>query len=209
MHAELDPRLDVHPEIGEHRPRLADDPAAVLEALVPRRRIAEQTTRVAGAQRAHDHVVHRRRVFEHRDRHGLGLVLGDGAERVGEQPGSELGIDPGPRDNARAEGRARVVARRRLDGGDGVVDVVGVDVAVIVEVALEHLGALGRGQVGHGSSRSLSARSAVRVWSAAASNSSAAAKATVYTSSGAPYLPVAADSPGFGQAHATRSIRPT
>ena len=55
-----------------------------------------------------------------------------------------------------------------------------------VILTFENLGALCRCQVRHGSSRSLSARSAVSVWSAAASNRSTAANATVYTSSGSP-----------------------
>ena len=70
-------------------------------------------------------MVQGRRVLEHRDRHGLRQVLGDGRDGVGEQPGPELGVDPCPRDNTGAEGRARVVARRRFGGRDGGVDVVG------------------------------------------------------------------------------------
>ena len=74
-----------------------------------------------------------------------GLVLGDGGDRVGEQSGAEVGVDPGPGDDAGAEGRARVVTRRRLGGGDGRVDVVGIDMAVVVEVPFEDLGALAPG----------------------------------------------------------------
>ena len=114
------------------------------------------------------------------------MVLGDRVDRVGQQAFPEVGVDPGPGDEAGAEGRARAVTGSRFGGGDRRVDVVGVDVTMVVEVALEDLGALGGCQVAHVCSRSLSPRSAVTVWSAAVPNRSEAAKATVYTNSGSP-----------------------
>ena len=48
----------VDAELGEHAARVADGARAVGQALVPVGRRAEQAARIAGAQRADDHVVH-------------------------------------------------------------------------------------------------------------------------------------------------------
>ena len=154
-------------------------------------------------------MVYRRSVLEDGDRHGLGVVLGDRVDRVRQQAFPELGVDPGPGDDAGAEGQARTITGCGFGGGDRRIDVVRVDVTVVVEMALEDLGALVGCQLAHTCSKSLSPRSAVTVWSAVVPKRSEAAKVTVYTNSGSPYVPVAADSPGLGQAKATRSIRPT
>mgnify|MGYP003286645941 CR=1 FL=1 len=73
--------------------RLADDPAAVFEALVPGGRVAKDAARVARAKGADDHMVHRRRVLQHRERDRLLLVLGHRADGIGQQAGAELAQD--------------------------------------------------------------------------------------------------------------------
>lgn len=54
----------LQPELGEHLPGLTGHPAPVVRRSVPRWRHAQDGPRVAGAQGAHDHVVHLRRVLE-------------------------------------------------------------------------------------------------------------------------------------------------
>ena len=90
-------------EVGEHAARVHDGAGAVGRRLVPDRRQAEHVPRVAGAERADDHVVLLGSIL-----HGDQVVAhaADQAEpadrlgRVGQQRGFELGIDPGLGDDA-------------------------------------------------------------------------------------------------------------
>src|SRR5207302_3180642 len=61
VHAQRDVLGDDSAEFAEHRARLAYHAPAVVLALVPGGRHAKERARIAGAERAHDDVVHFRR----------------------------------------------------------------------------------------------------------------------------------------------------
>ena len=67
-HADLGVLRQRDAEIGEHAARVLHGARAIRRGLVPDRRQAEHFPRVAGAERAHDHVVALRRVL---DRHQM------------------------------------------------------------------------------------------------------------------------------------------
>jgi len=56
--AQLDARIELEPELREHRARLAHHAGSVSEALVPARRRTEERHRIAGAKSANDDVVY-------------------------------------------------------------------------------------------------------------------------------------------------------
>ena len=111
----------------------------------------------------------------------MGMVWRASSEMVDVASASRRALNPGSV-HARAtiwapERGARPVAP--LASGDVVVNGVRVDVAVVVQVPLEHLGPLLRAQLVHdASSRSRSQTSTTTVWSAAAPKRSPAAKDT-------------------------------
>ena len=89
-------------EVGQDAARIHDGARAVRRRLVPDRRQAEHLPRVAGAQRADDDVVHRRRVLDDDDvlaLRALEAELGDRGRAVGEQPGPVVRVGPRPGDD--------------------------------------------------------------------------------------------------------------
>src|SRR6201999_67409 len=96
--------------------RPADDATPEVGRAVPLWRVAQARTRIAGAKRAHDHVVQGRRVFEHMESGeitgcpeagGLQPVDADffaGGHGISQDQFLELGVDPGPRDQMRGRG---------------------------------------------------------------------------------------------------------
>jgi DNA-binding transcriptional MocR family regulator len=109
-------------ELGEHRTRLPHRPRPVGEALVPARRGPEQRHRVAGAERADDHVVRGRGVRHDPQRVGQVAethLLGGGVA-VRQQQVTVLRVGPGAGDHPGA------VHRRgpRVEPGQEVVHLV-------------------------------------------------------------------------------------
>ena len=104
--------VDGHPlrqfgaELGQHGPRLSHGAGAVGPALVPVGRDAQDALGVAGAERADDEVVPLGRVLEDDEvcRPRLDAQLPRRRRRVGQQPGLEGRVGPGPRHQAGAEG---------------------------------------------------------------------------------------------------------
>jgi hypothetical protein len=90
-------------------------------------------------------------------------VFAQYSDRVRNEALAEVRIQPGASDDTGAERGARVVPLCRLGCGDVGVDLLGIDVPVLVETALECLGSLRRSVVRHGISKSLSGRSALTV----------------------------------------------
>src|SRR5262249_26010867 len=124
-------------------------------------------------------VVKRRCIFQNGDWHRQFLVLRQGVHGISNEPGPEAGIGPCPSHDSSTQRRTRAIAGCGLGRDDSGVCIVGVEVASLSEVAFKDLGPLCRGKLAQGSSRSLSPKSAVRVWSAAGPNRSVAANATV------------------------------
>ena len=95
--AKLDVLREIEPELLQHSTRVGNGAGAIREALVPVGRRAEQSPRVAGAERAHDHVVHLLGVRE-RDHDGRWAGVEPELERsgtgVGEESLLELRVDP-------------------------------------------------------------------------------------------------------------------
>ena len=124
------PSGSVDAEIGEHAARIVDRPRAVGRSLVPDRRQAEHLPRIAGAQRADDHVVGLRRVLD-RDQVVADpadmAVFRDRRRGIIEQRLLEGGIGPGLGDDAGAVVRADL----GLVGLDDAVDGRGVDIALL------------------------------------------------------------------------------
>ena len=92
------------PELGQHVARPANRSRAVLGALVPTRWGTEQRERIAGAERAHDQVMHVLRVLDHDEAQDpqrvvpaavpvVALLLQD-LGRVLEEPGAERVVGP-------------------------------------------------------------------------------------------------------------------
>ena len=118
----LDPDLDLgrqdQAEFGQHLARPADQPATIIRRTVPIGRVAEQRPRITGAQRAHDHVVQRRRVFQDAQLHVVarralagrfGPVdpdLAAGGDAIAQDTGLERRIGPRLRDEAGAACRS-------------------------------------------------------------------------------------------------------
>src|SRR5207248_710725 len=116
---------------------------AVRQALVPVRRWPEQGPRVAGAERADDHVVHGLRVLDGDDdgrRPGVEAELQRGGAGIREQPDLELRIDPGPRDEPGSVGR-----RPGDQPVDPPADVLAGDDPLLDEQLLERRGPCGGG----------------------------------------------------------------
>ena len=65
LHPDLDLFWQVEAELREHLARPAHDATAEVRRAVSLRRIAQNGARIAGAQRADDHVVQGGRVFKH------------------------------------------------------------------------------------------------------------------------------------------------
>ena len=122
-------------EIGEHAARILDRARAVGRGLVPDRRQAEHLPRIAGAQRADDHVVEARGVLDRDQMVADPAHVAELAHRLGgvvEQRPLECGIAPGLGDDTRAVVRADLglvglddgVERGRIDvaflGQDGL-----------------------------------------------------------------------------------------
>src|SRR5215469_2615069 len=110
---------DIDPDLGtEHKAEAAqycawisDHPGSVRLALVPSRGRPEQGDRVARAQRAHDDVVAVFGVLDYLEplllepaAHGQ-AQFGQRGVGVGQQPGAEPLIGPGPRDQPGTVGR--------------------------------------------------------------------------------------------------------
>src|SRR5215831_16334938 len=129
-HADLGVRGQPHAEIGEHAARILDGARAIGRRLVPDRRQAEHFPWIAGAQRAHDHVVDLLRVL---DRHEMVADAADMAKRrdrggaVREEMALELGISPGLRDDARAVARADL----GLVSLDDQIERLGIDITFL------------------------------------------------------------------------------
>ena len=113
-------------EIGEHAARVLHRARAVGRRLVPDRRQAQHLPRVAGAQRADDHVVPLRRVLDRDQMVADAAHVAHRGDRLGgvrEQRLLERRIGPGLGDDDRAVARADLglvglddgVERRRVD----------------------------------------------------------------------------------------------
>src|SRR5574338_20246 len=99
---------DIDAEFLQHSARIDHCPRPIGRGFVPHRRQPEHRPRIAGAERAYDHVVHPGRVLE--NHHVFALApdeteFGDGGRRIVEQPLLVGGIAPRPRDDLRAVAR--------------------------------------------------------------------------------------------------------
>ncbi len=147
-----DPDFDVlrqrDAEIGEHAARVLHRARAIGRGLVPDRRQAQHFPGVAGAQRAHDHVVPLRRVLDHDEMVADAADMAERADRLGavlEQRLLERRIGPGLGDDARAVVRADL----GLIGLDDGVERGRLDIAFFGQDRLERAHAqLGLGQLG-------------------------------------------------------------
>ncbi len=129
-HADARRRGKRDAEIGEHAARILDGAGAIGGGLVPDRRQAQNVPRVAGAERAHDHVVQVRRVLDHHEMVAHLLLepeAGDGLVGVLQKGCLECGILPGLGNQARAD----VGADLGLVILDHHVERLGVEVALI------------------------------------------------------------------------------
>ena len=113
-------------EIGQNAARVLDRPRAVGRRLVPDRRQPEHFPRIAGAQRADDHVVALRRVLDRDQMVADGAHVAERGDRRGgilQQRLPEGGIGPRPGDDEGAVARADLglvglddgIERRRID----------------------------------------------------------------------------------------------
>ena len=100
---DLDVVVEREAELAQHAAGIGDRTRSVGQALVPVGRRAEQRLRVAGAERADDHVVHVLGVLERDDLRGLARLepeLERGRTRVCKQAFLEGLVDPGARDES-------------------------------------------------------------------------------------------------------------
>ena len=125
----------------QHAARVDHRARPIRRRLVPARRQAEQTPRIAGAERADDEVMDGGRVLDHHDDaapRARGIRSGSIVRvRVLQQPRLEVRIDPGPRDDLRAAPRADLL----FIGLDPGVDRGGIDQPLLRQQALQRLGA--------------------------------------------------------------------
>ena len=101
--AHLDIFRQFEPELPQARPRIDHGARAICRRLVPDRRQAEESPRVAGAQRTDDQVVHLRPVLDDHDVFALRRLesdLGDRRGGIGKQTLLVGRVNPGPRHHA-------------------------------------------------------------------------------------------------------------
>src|SRR5439155_865459 len=108
--ADLHALGQVDAELVQHHARLTHRPRAVLERLVPDRREADESMRIAGAERANDQIVYSGRVLDHLEVDPAEAQLFDRRGPVGEEALAVRRIDPGAGVEADAVERVGLLA---------------------------------------------------------------------------------------------------